>query len=250
VNGKALHRMTRGSAHPDVARSVFVGREREMAQFELVLARRKPVLVVVVGQTGMGKTSLLRAFQARAAESGWKTVPTDDRSELFVIPATTEQTFRKQLEDALGILANERYVATALSRAATELETFLEQVYRGSGRSPNLVLIDGYRPSDSFAEWFTEGFIKGIKSIEASVVVIVACVPEVLERLRSAADEIIQLGPLDQEAVRRELQSFANELNPPMNSEELEIYTTEASKQPELAGDLLHVLSLARVEVT
>lgn len=48
----------------------FVGRERELAELEALLATEEPALVVVHGPAGIGKSTLVRRFVARAAECG------------------------------------------------------------------------------------------------------------------------------------------------------------------------------------
>ncbi len=53
------------------AATPLVGRAVERAQFEEWISSSSSPLLIVVGPPGMGKTSLLRAFAARAEELGW-----------------------------------------------------------------------------------------------------------------------------------------------------------------------------------
>src|SRR5437016_4290398 len=57
---------------------VLIGREPELTAFAEILEGRStefplPAIVVVSGERGMGKTSLMRVFELRAARAGWKT---------------------------------------------------------------------------------------------------------------------------------------------------------------------------------
>lgn len=62
--GTMADRLAQGRAQ------TFVGRERELAELDALLATDEPALVVVHGPAGIGKSTLVRRFAARAAECG------------------------------------------------------------------------------------------------------------------------------------------------------------------------------------
>src|SRR5438876_1033472 len=74
VPGRRLARMV-APRRPRGGRGLattFVGREREMARLEDALAEssgtRRPLLVILVGEPGIGKTSVVREFRDRIPE--------------------------------------------------------------------------------------------------------------------------------------------------------------------------------------
>ena len=64
------------NALPALPPRPLVGRARELEQLrellERVEARREPAAVLLVGESGVGKTRLLQALAEWAKSSGWK----------------------------------------------------------------------------------------------------------------------------------------------------------------------------------
>jgi DNA-binding winged helix-turn-helix (wHTH) protein len=86
-----------GDILSEQARADFAGREQEMdALFEL-FERGGPLVVHVHGVAGIGKSSLLEAFGARARSRGARVVRIDCRAV-----APTAQAFLAELSEALG----------------------------------------------------------------------------------------------------------------------------------------------------
>ena len=78
-------------------RAALVGRESELAALAALLDDEGPLVVVVHGVAGSGKSALLRAFSAEAAERGAAVVSVDGREV-----APTPRGFRSAVEPALA----------------------------------------------------------------------------------------------------------------------------------------------------
>lgn len=231
---------------------VMVGRDRELGQIKAILERRKPALVVMAGETGIGKTSLLREAGLFASRLGWKTVPDVNQQEMTVEPETTEDTFSSRVRKLLKIPAPENFpeaapdfeVRKVLQHGRYPLfHLLVEQLCH---QAPLLLLIDGYRPEASFTGWFTGHFVTEMKKTEAPVVIIVADRPGNVAMLMPFADESISIGPLDPESLRQLLENIGQQLSPPLEKDELYAYLKEVCEKPEILGSLTRVLALAR----
>ena len=234
------------------------GRESELGQFDVILQRRQPALVLVTGQSGMGKSSLLKKFQSLAAAVGWKTVPTTAEQELSIDTGTTENSF-SDLMHRLSSTPDESFVRTASAQAhasAADWDRSAEPVSTQSFLHPSveqlrswapvLLLIDTYRPDSEFASWFTDSFIRDIKRADASIVVVVAARPDYVAKVSPVADEVITLSPLDRSIVRQHFQAIGEHISPPMESAELDRYVEVIYSQPEMFNSLTRVLWLAQ----
>ena len=101
-------------------RELFVGRGRELARFDALLAGDPVRLLYVSGAGGIGKSTLLRAMGRRAADAGYAVVTLDGRDL---------QPFPSVLNEALApAMANE----------------------------PTLVVIDSYEMISSLDGWLRE----------------------------------------------------------------------------------------------
>ncbi len=219
----------------------LVGRDRELAQLMALLERCQPALVVVTGETGMRKSSLLRAFQARAVAGGWKTIPRDAEEGLSVTPDMVEDGFRSQVQAVLNMPFGESYVETTPRRGP--LHPLVEQL---RSRAPVLLLVDGYEPDAGFAEWFAASFIADIRRTDAPVVVIVAERPTTATTLSPFADEILALGPVDRAAIAQHFQLLGQRIGSPIEADELVHYVEAAHAMPEMLRSLTRVLQLAQ----
>jgi hypothetical protein len=223
-------------------RRMLIGRDRELAEVGAILEQRKPALVIVSAVTGMGKTRLLQMIAARAVEQGWHAAYSDSEGELSVVPATTEESFRDRLLELLDISTEDGVSDTTTGRSRP-LHLLAERLRR---RAPALVVIDGYRPEPGFASWFVNRFIKDVRQAGTPVVVVVADQAGNVEGLRPSADKTLTLGPLDWQAIRDHFESVGQQIAPPMEPAELEVYVEAASKDPEKLDILTRVLTLAQ----
>ena len=190
----------------------------------------------------MGKSELLRELAVRASALGWAVVGEEDEGHLVIAPSTSERAFR---DAVLGIAPEPPRAVheSGLHRKPRKhmVEPLVEELIR---RAPLLALIDDYRPSPMFADWFESRFLADVKASSAAVVVTVAQRPggRPLEEL---ATDVISLGPLDPELAREELREVLRLVEPPADERELSAYVREATT-PQILDGLVHVLSLAR----
>src|SRR5215212_1720253 len=80
---------------------LLVGREHELACFQEVLKDKQAQLVVVTGEPGLGKTSLLRKFRELGDEAGWNTAQLPNLVLRDV--ETTPDSFSNQLQTLLSV---------------------------------------------------------------------------------------------------------------------------------------------------
>jgi hypothetical protein len=89
--------------------SLLIVRDRELAQFDAILDRPQPVLVVVSGEPGIGKTTLLREVQRRSSKRHWRTALSNGKVDLRVEPDTTMDIFSRRVRELLNILEAMEY---------------------------------------------------------------------------------------------------------------------------------------------
>lgn len=233
----------------------LVGRDQELERLDAVLQRRRPAVVIVSAEAGIGKTTLLRAAALRAAEGGWATTHSEGEGELEVTQTTAYQDFSDRLSARLGISPDEPgletpsapeplpAMAAPLSQRAAG-KPFDPLVRRLHQHSPVLLLIDGFRPSARFSRWFHSVFVAQVAKTGAPIVVIIADRPREVEALEAAADLVLQLQPPDAAAVRRHFQALGERLAPPMGKTELEVYVQATRQKPEILDTLTRLLRL------
>ncbi len=236
---------------------LLIGRNRELAEVDVVLQHRRPALLVVCSEARMDQTrmSLLQVIADRATEQGWRTVG-DVRSgiELSVVPTTSDEPFCTKVLRSLGIPTDQapepldKSNGEGFTEALTidSGEYHFHQLMKELRREPTLLLIDGYRPGPVFAGWFLGRFIEGIKHLEAPVVVVVADRPDNVSVLESSADKLVPLGPPDLQALREHFESIGKRIEPRMKPSEVQYYVEAASKEPENLERLTRVLTWAR----
>jgi hypothetical protein len=169
-------------------RSGFVGREAELARLGSALEERGPVMTLVVGLGGMGKSSLLDAFAERLAEQAVRVVRVDCRA---VEPTSAG------LLAALGQL-----LGTALSSPRDLAEAL-------APLGPRLALaFDHYEAFRLLDGWFRQQLLPPLPS---SVRVFACARSAPIEAWTSDPGwgplvQIIRLGPLDESSSRRLLE--------------------------------------------
>jgi hypothetical protein len=215
-------------------------RPRELERVLAMLGERRPAVILVTGDPGMGKTSFLSAVRGGAAALGWATAGGEPDGRLVIHPHTRDPEFREAVLAMLPATDKRRLGAEVSAPSASGApELFAAELGR---LAPLLVLIDDYRPSPSFAEWFERGFLPAVPRRDASLVVVVAERPGT-RPLEALATETLELGPLESAVVRSALLGMLPPLEPPLSEQELEQYVS-AAKNPVVLASLIRVLSL------
>ena len=230
---------------------VLVGREQELSRFKKILADGQPLLVVITGQAGVGKTTLLNAFRTQAKAAGWNTAPPSAAAEtLRVAQDTTEEDFGNRVQGLLAMPSGESFIEKSPGKNAgqtsSEQPPLLPLVEQLRASAPLLLLVDGYQPAAVFADWFQNRFVQDVRRAGASVIVVVSELPEWTTKFLSPlADQIITLGTLDEQAIRQHFVTLGEKISPRIEEPELNVYVESAYKKPEMIGSLTRVLRLA-----
>jgi AAA ATPase domain len=220
-------------------------RARELAHLHAVLAARRPALVVLTGEPGMGKTTLLETWAGRATALGWEVAGGDGCRRLTVGPSTDERAFRAALlaatrasDDDGARLARARATVSAPPARRRTLDPLLNELAR---RAPFLIVLDDYCPNPQFEEWFEDGFLPELRRCGAAVVVGLAVRGP--HHLSDDADRVVALGKLAPAEVHAALASLGASLRPALEPRELEVYLQRA-RVPAVLDSLLRVLAL------
>lgn len=229
-----------------------VGRTREFEELAGALRRGGPVVLVITGQPGSGRSHMIAHLRDAAAELGYRCIGVDE--ELVVDRTTTVsdvlRVLRALVGDPLPALADP---ATALSPgwrekvrglvdrvldiARVEREVFAEL----EQSAPLLMAVEGYSPNPLFGEWVRTRLIPELRETGTEVVLVVAGVEATVSGLLPLADASVRLGPLDIDEVRTYLAQRAATLRPPLSDGELGAYSAAAAQQPG------HLSAFARV---
>jgi RecA/RadA recombinase len=217
-------------------------RRRELDVLLGILSARRPAVVDVSGEPGMGKSELLKELSLRASALGWAVAGGEDARRLAIAPSTSEREFRRTVLAASPPPPKEVH-ESGLHRTPPKhrIEPLVDELSR---RAPLLALIDDYRPSPTFAHWFESRFLADVKASDAAVVVTVAQRPGG-RPLQEVASDVVALGPLDPELVREELGELLPLLEPPADEAEISTYVS-AAKSPLILDALIRTLTLAR----
>src|SRR6266550_2297922 len=147
---EALNQTAPNSAFSTCDEPVVVGREQELARFRTILQEGHPLLMVITGGPGVGKSSLLHAFQAQAVTAGWTAAPGSASECLRITPETTEESFIDQVQNLIAVLSDQSFIEKSPAKTSVEgsaaqppLLPIVEQL---RFRAPLLLLIDGYQP--------------------------------------------------------------------------------------------------------
>src|SRR5262245_40480211 len=120
-------------------------REKELAGFNQVLAQTGPRLIVVSGEEGLGKSSLLRGCHIAAREMGRRVARADLLGAIRVDAETSENSFTGEVAALLGILPEDLASAPEGQRIELPAEPTprsFPQIVISRGRLGDLVSAD------------------------------------------------------------------------------------------------------------
>jgi hypothetical protein len=245
---------------------ILIGRETELTTFAEILQERSgqyplPAVIAVVGAAGLGKTSLLRAFESLAVRANWKTIFLGPQS--FAADGAGGEAFESAVRKGLGFEKDEAFVEPAPTDEVRKPDTatqpppaqaisapsrpsFARELSARSRRAPVLILVDDFEPDLPTARWLTERFLPEFSSSQSRAIVVLGYRALESETLsRNPGLKVFQIGNLTGESLRRRLIEIGPALRPPLTEAELAGYAGEASMRPDIAGSLLRVLELA-----
>jgi hypothetical protein len=115
---------------------------------------------------------------------------------------------------------------------------------REERRRPTVLLINGYYPTEAFAEWFINHYLDDLCQTRSPVVVVVAAYPDNVKSLAASAKQIIRLGALPEQAIGAYLRKLNDDLATQMEEGEIKEYAVALSKEPGMIGVLTRLLQL------
>jgi hypothetical protein len=245
----------------------LVGRDRELSELEAELRAGSPVLLLLAGETGIGKSSLLQAVRGTARSKGWRLVPhleealevnegfspaalelalkhpvsvSGDRDEQQLIAPVAEEDD----QGARGMVAavHSLLAGTALEATVRRFTTIRSLVDRLRREAPLLLCLDVQTEDPDGLTWWSNEFWPAVAKSRVQVVMIAMADLNGGGTLAEAADQIIRLGPLDTQAVRVHLMKVGGHLP----SDELDKYADEISKDPGLLSSFSRLLPLTK----
>jgi AAA ATPase domain len=224
---------------------LLVGRDHELAIFRKILEVKQAQLVVLTGQAGMGKSSLLQKFHQLGEEAGWNVLDLPESSSIN--GETTPDSFSMQLQTLLAAPTAKTFIEKPNSPLVDRAtgEPLLPIVERFLALAPLLLTVDGFRPRIAFAEWFQTVFVNHLKRSGAPIVLIISERPKGATKITAWADQIIQLGPLDAYFISEHFKDLGRQISPPMSAKEIQEYTKAAQNDTEILDNLTRVLRLA-----
>ena len=143
----------------------LVGRKSEQERFSRLLDAAQPMLLLVQGEHGSGKTSLMHVFQNQLAQRlDWSSAPEEGNWPLSVTPDLFEADFSERVSIELGISTSEEFsVAKKITRNISPLVESLARL------APLALFIDGFQPNRYFERWFREVFLPDVARSGAAI---------------------------------------------------------------------------------
>lgn len=218
----------------------LIGRDREIGQLLTRLASGQPGLVVIEGDTSVGKGRVLRELRDRARAAGHVVVPVEPTD-----PAKPWLSVSKKTTVADFSAAVDGLKEAAAERAAGESD-FSSKAGRGdaTGRPLTLVLVRGYDPGAVFHEWFTGDFVQSTADSERLLVVALGTPVDTGPLKQIGGITLLELGPLPRADVLKWLRAVDAEISDKLSAAEYEAYADAIVVQPERIAAFRRLLPL------
>jgi len=78
-----------------------IGREKELAKFQSILVEKKPALIRITGEQGMGKSTFLRMTKKMAKEQQWNVITMKDSEGPAIDADITREDFEQKMKEQL-----------------------------------------------------------------------------------------------------------------------------------------------------
>lgn len=238
------------ASSPVLPETRLIGRERILEQLDATLARA-PTVVKLAAQPSMGKSAVVRAFAANCGAKGWVVVGPAPGDARLIGPRTTKEQFLSRLAQIVSAVdATSRLAAPSSTSLTSENSTLMRnrrlpaEVAALAGLAPAVLVVEDFDADQRFAGWFERGFLSEVLQSGRKLLVLMTGLPADLEPLLDVG-ETIELGPLDDKAVRATLEEIGSRLRPPLEPAELRQYVLKATASPSLMASLAVVLPLA-----
>jgi len=218
----------------------LVGRKSEQERFNRLLDAAKPGLVLVKGEHGSGKTSLLHVLQNQlATRLDWSSAPDPENWPLAVTPDLNEADFSQRVAQELGISASEEFsIASKVQKGTESLAGRLARM------APLALFIDGYQPNRHFGRWFHDVFLPDVQRSGAGILVVLAEEPKSLVQfdMSDLPVEEFMLGRLKPKEIRERLELIDSRFGLALTEEEMNYYIQVVRDKPEYYRSLARLL--------
>jgi hypothetical protein len=230
-----------------------VGRAFEWATLYDRLSTRRSALILIAGVAGSGRTHLLRSFGQAATEAGFRAAGFDPDEPLVIEPTTKLTDVRRALAGVLGEtmtdppgastppLALVRRILRTMGDSLKDEEEVFALI---DSRAPLVIGVDGYEPSGTLGLWVASRLVPHIRETAKPVVLVLVDRPERLAPLREIADTVVEVGPLDLQAVADHLRDSTRDALRPLSEDEVTAYSEAAADDPALLRAFDSVLVL------
>jgi len=226
---------------------VVVGREAELARVLAHLEADEARMVGVASGPSFGKTLFLAELESAARERGWLTARRDPaKGQLTISSGTTEEELMEQVRSLLGLPGAAEGDRMGRSRGAVPPARLLVEDLVKHGRC--LLLIDDFRPGEVVRGWLTARFAPELRRAKLPVVAVVAGLPDAIEALGPLWDEVVELGPLPEAAVRAHFEAVGALCRPPLSEAEIDAYVEDSLEKPHVLNALTMLLAQLNAE--
>jgi hypothetical protein len=217
----------------------LIGREHELERLGAVLAKAEPAVVVVCGRVGVGRHALVHGA---CRQAGWTLLPSVSVG-LYVEPRTTPDGFAMRLRRILAVpsVATDAGDESDLGAARSDPDALARVL---ASFAPLVLLLERYRPQRAVDRWFADLLLPALRRAEAAVVLAILDPPEDETRLTYLAATRVELGPLEPEVVRPEIEAAAKSACPPIDEAELAVYVQGIAERPGVFDSLVRLFAV------